>query len=90
MVSNAGKQMQTAFWTFGISGFSWTGGKNSTVVEDNSHLMSPGPKQLGFLTFQQITPDQFSKNCSHKFLSFVPFPEPSLALLCLIHLATTC
>lgn len=43
------------------------------------HLMSPD-KQLGFPTSQQMTPDQFSGNGSHKVLSFVPIPRTTTCL----------
>lgn len=67
-ISDADEQMQTipSTWRFRIQ---LGGGENSAT-------------EGGFPASQPITPDQFSRNCSYKFLSFVPMPRtiPSTCL----------
>lgn len=86
MVSGADEQGQTALLTPGMEGSGRRGGNKSTMEEGDSlsesHLMSPGSKQLGFPTSQQMTPGQFSGNGSHKVLPFVPIPRTIICLKC--------
>ena len=79
MVSNTDEQMPTPFLPAGILGSGRGGGKSTVEAGKSlceSHLMSPGAKQLGSPTSQQMTPDQPSGNGSHKVLRLFPFLGP--------------